>query len=122
MNIFFKIGEEVITSPLTGSILPGITRDSVLTLLKEWGVQVTERMLSIDEVFQAGKEGTLEEVFGSGTAAIISPVKEIAYRGDKLDIGDGTTGPLAQRLYDTILSIQYGFGEDPFGWGETISD
>ncbi|MFH2006697.1 MAG: branched-chain amino acid aminotransferase [bacterium] len=120
MNIFFKIDGTVITSPLTGSILPGVTRYSVLTLLERWGVPVQERLLGIDEIFEAGRQGTLEEVFGSGTAAIITPVKEIAYQGDKLPVGDGTTGPVAQKLYDTILGIQYGYGEDPFGWGERI--
>ena len=120
MNIFFRIDGKVITSPLTGSILPGITRDSVLRLLEHWGIEVEQRRLSIDEVFEAGKKGTLQEVFGSGTAAIITPVKEIAYRDDMLSVGDGTTGELAQRLYDSILGIQYGYGDDPFGWGEVI--
>jgi branched-chain amino acid aminotransferase len=120
MNIFFRIDGTVITSPLTGSILPGVTRDSVLRLLEHWGVPVEQRRLSIDEVFEAGKKGILQEVFGSGTAAIITPVKEIAYRDERLPVGDGTTGELAQRLYDFILGIQYGYGEDPFGWGEVI--
>ncbi len=120
MNIFFKIDGEVVTSPLTGSILPGITRDSVLRLLAHWGIPTQERRLSIDEIFEAGKEGALEEVFGSGTAAIVTPVKEIAYKGDRLTVGDGSTGPLARRLYETILAIQYGEGDDPFGWCERI--
>jgi branched-chain amino acid aminotransferase len=122
MNIFFKIDGTVITSPLTGSILRGITRDSVLRLLEHWGVSAEERMLSIEDLFAAGKNGTLEEVFGSGTAAIVTPVKEIAYKGETLAVGDGTTGPLAQRLYDTILGIQYGTGDDPFGWSERIDN
>ncbi len=120
MNIFFKINGTVITSPLTGSILPGITRDSVMRLLTHWDMPVQERMLTIDELFAAGADGSLEEIFGSGTAAIITPVKEIAYKGDKLNVGDGTTGPVAQRLYDSILALQYGTGEDPFGWSERI--
>ena len=120
MNIFFKINGTVVTSPLTGSILPGITRDSVLQLLKHWDIPTQERLLSIDDLFAAGADGSLEEVFGSGTAAIVTPVKEIAFKGDKLPVGDGTTGELAQRLYDTFLGIQYGYGEDPFGWGERI--
>lgn len=120
MNIFFKIAGQVITSPLTGSILPGITRDSVIRLLGHFGVPFAERRLSIDEVFEAGRNGTLEEIFGSGTAAIISPVKEVSYKGEKIQVGDGRTGPVAQRLYDTILGIQYGSGEDPFAWGEII--
>jgi branched-chain amino acid aminotransferase len=120
MNIFFKINGTVITSPLTGSILPGITRDSVMRLLTHWDIPVQERKLTIDDLFAAGKDGSLEEVFGSGTAAIVTPVKEIAYKGDKLPVGDGTTGPVAQRLYDSILALQYGTGEDPFGWSERI--
>ncbi len=120
MNIFFKIDGKVVTSPLTGSILPGITRDSVIKLLGPWNIEVEERMLSIDDLFAAGKDGSLEEIFGSGTAAIVTPVKEIAYKGDKLAVGDGTTGPVAQRLYDTILAIQYGSGDDVFGWSERI--
>jgi len=122
MNIFFKINGTVITSPLTGSILPGITRDSVLRLLDHWQVPVDQRRLSIDEVLAAGRDGTLEEVFGSGTAAIVTPVKEIAYKDNKLSVGDGTTGPLAQRLYDSILALQYGTGDDPFGWSERIDN
>ena len=121
MNIFFKIGGTVYTSPLTGSILPGVTRDSVLTLLEHWSVPVEQKMISIDDVYAAGRDGSLEEVFGSGTAAIVTPVKEISYKGDKLAVGDGTTGPVAQRLYDSILGIQYGAAEDPFGWSEKIS-
>jgi branched-chain amino acid aminotransferase len=120
MNIMFKIDGEVITSPLTGSILPGVTRDSVLQLLRDWGARVTERPLSIDEVFEASRAGKLEEVFGTGTAAIISPVKEIFYRGEKVLVGDGTTGILSQRLYDSLLAIQYGRGEDAHGWCHRI--
>ncbi|NOZ86482.1 MAG: branched-chain amino acid aminotransferase [Deltaproteobacteria bacterium] len=116
MNIMFKIAGEVITAPLKGSILPGITRDSVITLLKSWNVPVSERPLSIDEIMEASDKGTLEEVFGTGTAAIISPVKEIAYKDKKIQVGDGKTGPLAQKIYDTLLAIQYGKGEDPYGW------
>lgn len=121
MNIFFQIDGTVITSPLTGSILPGVTRYSVIDLLRHWGVPVEERRLSIDEVMEAGKKGTLEDVFGSGTAAIITPVKEIAYKGETLLVGDGATGPTAQRLYDALLAIQYGEGDDPHGWGEVIA-
>ncbi len=116
MNIMFKIGGEVVTSPLTGSILPGVTRESVLQLLRDWGEKVTERPLSIDEVMTAADSGTLEEVFGTGTAAIISPVKEIAYKDKKVQVANGKTGPLAQKLYDTLLAIQYGTGEDRHNW------
>lgn len=120
MNIFFVLDDELVTSPLTGSILPGVTRDSVLTLAKKWGVKAVERKVSIDEVMEGAKDGRLKECFGSGTAAIISPVKAIAFDGEEVQIGDGTTGPLAQKLYDYILDLQYGEAEDPFGWVERI--
>lgn len=121
MNIFFKLGEEVVTSPLTGSILPGITRDSVIRLLRQWNMKVTERLFSIDEVIRAHKSGSLEEVFGTGTAAIISPVGSIHYKEKDYQVANGTTGQLSQRLYDTLLSLQYGNEEDTFGWVERIA-
>ncbi|RME21695.1 MAG: branched-chain amino acid aminotransferase [Deltaproteobacteria bacterium] len=120
MNIFFRIGDEVITSPLTGSILPGITRDSVIKLLGHWGVKVTERRLGIDEVLDAQQKGTLVEVFGSGTAAIIAPVGTIHYKGTDYRVADGRTGELSQKLYDHLLGLQYGEKEDEFGWVEKI--
>ena len=116
MNIFFRIGNEVITSPLTGTILPGVTRDSVIHILKEWGVKVTERRISIDEVLEAIDKKTLIEVFGSGTAAIISPVKSFYYRGKDYQVADGKTGELSAKLYRYLLDLQYGKIEDPFGW------
>jgi branched-chain amino acid aminotransferase len=116
MNLMVKIGGEVLTPPLTGTILPGVTRDSVLTLLKDWGIQATERAIGIDEVIAAHKAGTLKEVFGTGTAAVISPVGELAYRGEKMVIGGGHIGPLTQRLYDAIVGIQYGKAADPHHW------
>ena len=120
MNIFFKIGDEVITSPLTGSILPGVTRDSVLQILKAWDVKVSERLLSIDEVVSAAEDGSLKEVFGTGTAAIISPVGKICYKDQAHTVAQGQTGALSQKLYDHILDIQYGRIEDPYGWVERI--
>ena len=116
MNIMVKIGDEVITPPLTGTILPGVTRDSVLTLLREWKVPVSERQVSIDEVVAAHKKGQLAEVFGTGTAAVISPVGELAYKGDKMVINGGKIGPLTQRLYDAIVDIQYARVPDTRGW------
>ncbi len=116
MNIFFRINDEVITSPLTGTILPGVTRDSVIQILRKWGVKVVERKLSIDEVIQAIKDKTLREVFGSGTAAIISPVKSFYYRGEDYQVADGKTGELSAKLYRYLLDLQYGKIEDPFGW------
>ncbi|GGA24473.1 branched-chain amino acid aminotransferase [Paenibacillus physcomitrellae] len=116
MNVFFRIGDKVVTPALTGGLLPGITRDSVLHLLKHWGVEVEERLISIDELVQAQKDGSLKEMFGTGTAAVISPVGSLHWNGEKLMIGDGTTGELSARVYDTITGIQKGKIEDPFGW------
>jgi branched-chain amino acid aminotransferase len=116
MNIMVKMGGEVITPALGGTILPGVTRDSVLTLLRDWGVKATERQISIDELVEAHKKGHLEEVFGTGTAAVISPVGELAYKGEKMTINGGRTGPLTERLYDAIVGIQYGKSADPHQW------
>ena len=116
MNMFFVIGDEVITSPLNGSILPGVTRDSVLTLCRHWGMKVSERKLTIDEVIAAQADGSLKEAFGTGTAAVISPVGSIHYKGTDYQVADGQTGELSQKLYDEIIGIQLGQKEDPFGW------
>ncbi|MCU0579452.1 MAG: branched-chain amino acid aminotransferase [Desulfobacterota bacterium] len=115
-NIFFRIGEELITPPLAGTILPGVTRDSVLFLAREWGITVNERPITIDEVIQAAEDGRLKEMFATGTAAVISPVGEIGYQDRVIPVADGKTGPLAQRLYDEITGIQYGQKPDPYGW------
>ena len=115
-NIFFKIGDELITPPLAGSILPGITRDSVLKIARSWGLKVLERPLSIDEVIDAQKKGALQEAFASGTAAVVSPVGQIYYEGTEYSINQGKTGALTEKLYHEILQIQYGEKEDPFGW------
>ncbi len=116
MNIFFKIDGKVVTPKLNGSILPGITRDSVLTLCRDWGYETEERLISVDELIEAQKTGKLEEVFGTGTAAVISPVGKLRYKDDDMTIGTGNIGPLSQRLYDTVTSIQTGEGEDKFSW------
>jgi len=120
MNIMVKIGDEVATPPLTGAILPGVTRDSVLTLLREWGLPVRERQVSIDEVWAASKQGTLREVWGTGTAAVISPVGELSYKGERIVINGGRIGELTQKLYDAIVAIQYGEAADPHGWLVTV--
>jgi branched-chain amino acid aminotransferase len=120
MNIFFVIGDEAITSPLTGSILPGVTRDSVLAILRAWGHGVSERRLAIEEVVEAAERGTLREVFGTGTAAVISPVGNFHYQGKSHRVADGRTGALSQKLYEHILGIQYGKEADPYGWVERI--
>ncbi len=116
MNVFFKINGTVITPALNGSILAGITRDSSIAILKSWGVPVEERRLSIAEVYEAYDNGTLEEVFGTGTAAVISPVGELCWEGRKIEINNGEIGPLSQKLYDTITGLQSGKLEDTFGY------
>ena len=116
MNIMMKIGDEIITPPLSGTILAGVTRDSVLTLMREWGLRVSERPVTIDEVAQAAHKGKLEEVWGTGTAAVISPVGELSYKGERIVINGGRIGPLTQKLYDTIVGIQYGTAPDTRGW------
>ena len=116
MNIMVKIDDEIITPPLAGTILPGVTRDSALALMRRWGLPVSERQVSIDEVVQAHKRGALEEVWGTGTAAVISPVGELAYKGERMIINGGRIGSLTQLLYDAIVAIQYGRAPDPDGW------
>ncbi|MBQ2603415.1 MAG: branched-chain amino acid aminotransferase [Acutalibacteraceae bacterium] len=116
MNIFFKIDGKVVTPMLNGSILPGITRDSTIKLCKSWGYEVEERRISVDELLEAQKTGKLEEVFGTGTAAVISPVGKLRYVDDVMLINNGEIGPLSQKLYDTMTGIQYGKLEDKFGW------
>ena len=120
MNIFFIIDDELISPALQGSILPGITRDSVLSLAKYWGMNVTERKISINEVFDAHASGKLQEVFGSGTAAVISPVGEIKYEEKSIMIHSGTAGSMSQKFYTAITDIQYGNVEDSMGWIELV--
>ncbi|MDR3088301.1 MAG: branched-chain amino acid aminotransferase [Desulfobulbaceae bacterium] len=115
-NIFFVVGDELITPPLDGTILPGITRDSVIKLAESWGVQVKQRQISIDEVFAASKNGQLQEAFATGTAAVISPVGELAFKDDVYPINNGKVGELAQRLYNELQAIQHGRAADPFKW------
>ncbi|MFO8058331.1 MAG: branched-chain amino acid aminotransferase [bacterium] len=120
MNIFFLIDDKLITSPLTGTILPGVTRDSVIRLARDWNMKVSERKISIDEVMEAARSGSLQECFGTGTAAVISPVGSLTYGKDTVTVNGGEVGPLSQKLYDTITGIQYGNLEDPYGWTETV--
>ncbi len=120
MNIFFKINGVVITPELNGSILPGVTRDSVIALCREWGVPVEERQVSVDEVVAAAKNGTMEECFGTGTAAVISPVGELRFEEDRMSIGGGKIGELTQKFYDTITGIQLGKIEGPKGWSVEV--
>lgn len=116
MNIFFKIDGKVITPELNGSILSGITRKSVIELLNHWNVPVEERKISIDEVFKAHQEGKLEEVFGTGTAAVISPVGELSWKDQKIVVNDNKIGELTQKIYDELTGIQVGEKEDRLGW------
>lgn len=120
-NIFFLIDGELVTPPLVGTILPGVTRDSVLQLARSWGLNVTERPISIDEVVDGCQSGTLKEMFATGTAAVISPVGRICYRGIDYKVDNGNTGKLSKKLYDEITGIQYGRMEDPFGWRVRIA-
>ncbi|WML38074.1 branched-chain amino acid aminotransferase [Neobacillus sp. OS1-2] len=116
MNIFFKINGEVVTPRLNGSILPGVTRDSVIELLKYWNIPVREVKISIEEVYAAHERGELEEVFGAGTAAVISPVGELYWNDRSITINDYKIGQLSQRIYDEMTAIQLGKKEDPFHW------
>ncbi len=120
MNIFFRIDDEVITPPLGGTILPGVTRDCVLTICRDWNLKVTERMISIDEVIERTKAGEVKEVFGTGTAAVISPVGVLSRQGEEVVIGNNETGELSRRLYDYLTRLQRGDEEDTHGWVERI--
>lgn len=116
MNVCFLLGKTLVTPPLSDSILAGVTRDSVLTLAREAGFTVEERPISIKEIRSAHQSGKLSEVFGTGTAAVISPVGELAFTGEKLLINDGKPGPVAQQLYETIGAIQRGSKPDAHQW------
>ena len=121
MNIFFKIGGKVVTPPLGGSILPGVVRDSVLTLLEDWGLPVEERRIAIDEVVTAFRSGELEEVFGAGTAAVICPVASIGFKGEVFQVPTAPPGELTLRLYDELTGIQYGKLADRHSWNVAVS-
>ena len=116
MNVFFVIDGEIITPALNGSILAGVPRDSSIQLLKSWGYQVTERKLAIEEVYEAYQAGKLDEVFGTGTAAVISPVGELNWEGHIMKINNGEIGKISQKLYDAITGIQSGAIPDQMGW------
>lgn len=120
MNIFFKIDGKLITAPLDGVILPGITRDSVIKMARHMGYTVEERQIAIDEIFEAHEKGILEDVFGSGTAAVISPVGVLAWRDKVIQINDGKIGEFTKLMYDKLTGIQYGKEEDIFGWVKAI--
>lgn len=121
MNILFKIKGEIITPALCGSILAGITRQTVLAVAKEWGVPTSERRITIEEVHEAYQNGDLEEVFGSGTAAVISPVGELCYKGEKMTVNGGKIGPFAQKMFDHITGLQNGEVKDTLGLVEEVT-
>ena len=116
MNVMFLLGDTVVTPQLTGSVLPGITRKSCLELLKEMGVKAEERLLSVEELSQALKDGTLKEAWGCGTAAVVSPIGELCMGQAHYQVADGGIGQLTQKLYDSLTGIQWGTAPDPHGW------
>ncbi len=120
MNIFFVIDGEVVTPALNGSILPGITRKSTIELLQSWGQKVSERRISIQEIADAYDAGKLTECFGTGTAAVISPVGELKWQDKVMPIGGGQIGAISQKLYDTLTGIQWGRLDGPAGWSVDI--
>ena len=120
MNIFFVVDDELLTPKLSGSILPGITRDSVIALAKKWGIKVTERKIGIEEIMGFHDAGRLKEIFGSGTAAVISPVGQIGYGEKNIVVNENQVGPFSRKLYDSLQDIQYGKSEDPMGWIEPV--
>jgi len=121
MNVFAVIGDELVTPPLGGSILAGITRDTVLTLATDWGLRAIERPIAFQEIVETHADGSLREVFGCGTAAVISAVGELGHSDGRIIVNNGQTGPLAQRLYDAITAIQYGHAPDTHGWLTVVS-
>ena len=116
MNVMFKVGGKIITPQLTGSVLPGITRRSCLELLRDWGYAVEERLITAQELFDAADSGKLEEAWGTGTAAVISPIGEMGWEGRHVVVNGGETGSLTHKLYDTLVGIQWGTEPDPYGW------
>jgi branched-chain amino acid aminotransferase len=120
MNIFIVLDGKIVTPALTGSILPGITRKSVIHLAETWNIPVEERKIAIDEVLEGHASGKLTEIFGSGTAAVISPVGEIRYEDTAITIGGGAVGPVSRRLFQTLTDIQYGRESGPEGWIEPV--
>lgn len=120
MNMLFLYDGKIITSPLKGTVLDGITRRSALTLLKEMGYQIEERALSVDEVMEGAENGRLQEAFGTGTAVVISPVGSFCYKDRCVQLGDGNPGELTMKLYKSLTAIQYGRQADPHGWVTTL--
>lgn len=122
MNVMFKIGGKIVTPALMGSVLPGITRKSCIQLLKSWGYEVEERQISVDELFDAAKNGLLEEAWGTGTAAVVSPIGNLFYEGKEYTVCDNQIGDLTQKLYDNLTGIQWGKIKDDFNWIVKVCD
>lgn len=122
MNIMFKINGIIVTPELSGSVLPGITRKSILELAKGWGYPVEERLISIDELVESIENGELEEIWGTGTAAVVSPVGELSYKGKNYIVNNGQIGELTQRFYDELTGIQWGERKDTHGWIEKVCE
>ena len=120
MNVMFKVGGKIITPMLSGSILPGITRKSCIELLKSWGYEVEERLFSVDELFEAAENGTLEEAWGTGTAAVVSPIGQLYYKGKEYVVSNNQIGEVTQKLYDNLTGIQWGKVEDENGWSYVV--
>ena len=121
MNIFFRIGDELVTPDLDGSILGGIVRECVIHLAREWSICVIERPIGMEELVDAHARGILHEVFGSATPAVICPVSQLSYKGHRLVVNDGAVGGWTRRFYDAITGIQQGSIEDPYGWTTTVA-
>jgi len=120
MNIFFVVDGRLVTPPLTDSFLAGVTRDSVLALAPTLGLEVDESPVAIEDLLRDLRSGRASEAFGTGTAAVVSPVGALGYRDETIKVGDGGVGPVTRRLYDTLTGIQYGRLPDPFGWMRRI--
>lgn len=122
MNVMFKISGKIVTPALTGSVLPGITRKSCVELLQDWGYEVEERLFSVDELFEALENGTLEEAWGTGTAAVVSPIGHLFYEGKEYTVSDNKIGELTQKLYDNLTAIQWGKTLDEHNWSVKVCD
>lgn len=120
MNVMFLIDDTIVTAPIEGTVLPGVTRNSILKLAEDWGYKVEERHLAIDELMEYGRTGRLKEAWGTGTAAVISPVGELYYKGEEVVVNDFKTGTLTRKFYDTLTAIQWGNAEDPYNWREKV--
>ncbi len=120
MNVMFKINGKIVTPMLSGSILPGITRKSCIELLKSWGYDVEERLFSVDELFEAAENGSLEEAWGTGTAAVVSPIGQLFYKGKAYVVSNNEIGETTQKLYDNLTGIQWGKVKDENGWSYVV--